>query len=102
MPSAAKSKTVTLVAATAQTVTITGTYRRVKIVNFSATDRVSAALEGVTATADGDDTIPVPPGETVVVHDETLQRGVSVTTEDSDFPVSLISAGTPTVCVFAE
>jgi hypothetical protein len=102
MPSAAKSKTVTLVANTAQTVTLTGKYRRIKVVNFSATDRVSVALMGVTSTVDGDDTIPVPPASTVTVYDDTTPNAVSVTAEDTDYDVSLKSAGTPVVCVWAE
>jgi hypothetical protein len=104
MPSAAKSKTVTLVANTAQTVTITGTYRRVRIVNFDASSRVSAVCQGgAAATVDGDNTTPVPPASSVTVYDDTTPNAIAVTADaPTAYNVSLISSGTPTVCVYSE
>ena len=98
--SVARSKTATLVASTADAVTITGTYRTIQVVNFSASDRISCTFQGATATTDGDNTIPIPPGGTTTLYDDPGDTS-SLVNPDADVVVSLISAGTPTYCVVA-
>lgn len=65
--SAAKSKHATLSGTTVDTVTLTGGYEFVEILNRHATEILSVTTNGVTPTAAGDDTEVIPGGGSVVL-----------------------------------
>lgn len=96
--SVAKSKTAALTAATADTITVTGTINKLQAVNHGPT-RISCTYNGVAATVDGDDTIPVPPGGVVTLYDAGEDEDTVAVNVTSDHVVSLISSGTPTYTV---
>lgn len=96
--SEAVSKTATLVAATADTVTLTGPYRKIQVINHDSTARISCRLGGTAvAAADEDDSYPVLPGGTTTLYD-AADVGSSGSIA-ADAVVTLISAGTPTYTV---
>lgn len=101
-----KAKTATLGAGVADSVTVTGKYRRIRIVNHHATGRISFTMGAggapTAATADGDDTMVVPANATVVPYDDATANSVAVTVEDTDIVFSLISATACPYSVVAE
>lgn len=96
--SVTRSKTATLTAATADTVTVTGTISKLQVVNHGTT-RISVTYNGAAATVDGDNTIPVPPGGVTVLYDKGEVGDAAVVDSSVDHVVSLISSSTPTYCV---
>jgi hypothetical protein len=87
-----RSKHATLVADTADTVTLTSRPISVELRNFSTTAVIFYRLDGIAATVSGDDTYRLGPEETLEVD---LPR-------DVESPqVSLISSGTPVYSVTA-
>jgi hypothetical protein len=66
-PTAVKTKTTTLTAATVDTVTLTGGGLEVEVTNWGASNRISFTTDGSTPTVDGDNTYPVGPGQSLRV-----------------------------------
>lgn len=96
--SVTRSKTATLTAATADTVTVTSTVGKLQVVNLGTT-RISCTYNGAAATVDGDNTIPVPPGSVVTLFDANDDTAGTPFDPTVDHVVSLISSSTPTYCV---
>lgn len=90
---ASNSKTVTLVAATAQTVTLTNEGPYIAVTNLSTgTDIVFARVDGTNPATDGDESYPIMPGKTEWFNTNYSPNSISV---------RVISAGTPKVNVRA-
>ena len=85
----------TLVAATADTVTISTKVHRgyIEIVNENTTSAISATTDGTTPTADADTAYYVPPNSV---------KSIPVSAYASSHTVKLISAGTPKYSVVIE
>lgn len=96
----AKAVTKTLTANTADTVTITGTVKRIEVVNLGST-RLSCTYNGGAATVDGDGTIVVPGPGSAVVYDAQGDEagGAAAIDETTDHVVSLISSAAVTYSV---
>ena len=62
-----KSKTATLTAATVDTVTLSGGGFEVEVINWGASNRISFSIDGSTPTVDGDNFLPVGPGQSLKV-----------------------------------
>lgn len=86
----ARSKHVTLTAATVATVTLESDYNNVEIVNVDGAAAVYVTIDGTTPTVAGDDTIVLP----AAIGSVELEPQTATATV-----VKLISAGTPKVSV---
>lgn len=84
----------TLVADTADTVSLEAWTRYVLVINKSATDFMYATTDGSTPTVEGDDTYCIPPSTSKMLFNEGVEPmpalGLSAGTV-----VKLISSGTP-------
>lgn len=90
---AAKSVTATLVANTADTITLTAAYRKIQVINHDSTSTISCRLGGAAvAAADEDDSVPVLAGGTTTLFDASDEGVARI---DANAVVTLISAGTP-------
>ncbi len=87
----ARSKHATLVAATADSVTLSTDYQSAEVMNRATTGDIYFTVDGTTPVSAADNTLVVPPGGSLVVTLPSSGAGNDV--------VKLISAGTPAYSV---
>lgn len=91
-------KHVTLVAATATTVTLTGYYKSLEVINLGDT-AIYARTDGTNPTVKGDECDVIPPNSSLTVGGNTDWSQGSGATRPTSTSVRLISSGTPDVAI---
>ena len=95
--SIARSKHATLVAATADAVTLTKNYTQVEILNRSTSGDIYATVDGTAPVSAADNTFFIGPGQALLL--ALPNAGAGTDSDAASDVVKLISAGTPSYSV---